>query len=149
MSRKIRYFHVFFLLQRPHYASIQRSCYDYTTFSSHHLYSAHKFLWTGPPFFNQNPVFFSFCIDFNNFIVFLFHWNKNILVEVVVIYIVVETEVLGRYPDPVKMLDRPIQPESQHIAGQCRSNNDVLMKDSGNDTMKCVIHGWARWKKET
>ncbi|XP_063420793.1 uncharacterized protein LOC134706010 [Mytilus trossulus] len=45
------------------------------------------------------------------------------------------------------MLDRPIQPESQHIAGQCRSNNDVLMKDSGNDTMKCVMY--AHRKKET
>lgn len=46
------------------------------------------------------------------------------------------------------MLDRPIQPESQHIAAQSRSINEVLMQDSGDDIMNCVMHGWAVEKKD-
>ena len=39
-----------------------------------------------------------------------------------------------RKPDPEEMSDQPIQPESQRIAGPSRSNDDISLNISGNDT---------------
>lgn len=60
----------------------------------------------------------------------------------VLIEVEVETEeaLIVTNPDPVEMSNRPIQPQPQRSDGQSRSNDDVLVCDSRDDTgVSCIV----------